>query len=321
MIYTRTGKLKYNKTLIEILEEGKDIPYTQHDRKIGDNQYKFLNCDFTNQDFSGMKFDGLILDKADFTGCNLKGTTFFKCGLRSAIFKRCQLDGAKFINCNIREGVISESFADEITLYSCNLVQIDMQRLQAPRAHIEGNDMRKANVRSSEFSSSFFAKNKMRGMITRNATFSWSNAPRFFHDEALQYDYLDPETEIVAYKLCAADARGIYHPKITYEVGKTFDAEDQDGVHVPLDPRNNTGMAVANMAWVLREWVACGAYGDYRLFQVTFKVKDIMENEGAAKFNIKKMDIIKEIDMAEFYELMTESIDYHTGVTAVDTEV
>jgi hypothetical protein len=46
-----------------------------------------------------------------------------------------------------------------------------------------------------------------------------------------------------------------------------------------------------------------------------------MENEGAAKFNIKVMNIIKEIDMAEFYEQMTESIDYHTGVTAPETDV
>jgi len=321
MIYSRTGLLRYKKTLLEIIEDNNNMPTTQHDRKAGDGLFKFQNCDFTNQDFRGVEFTGLVMDKCDFTGSDLRGAKFYKCGLRSAIFKRCQLDGAEFINNNIREGYMTECFAKELILYSNNLVAIDIQRLIAPGAHIEGNDMRKANARGADFSSSTIIKNKMRGMITRNATFSWSSAPRFFHDEALQYDYLDPETEITAYKLTAADARGIYHPKITYEVGKTFDAEDQDGIRVPLDPRNNTGMAVANMAWVLREWVACGAYSDYRLFQATFLVKDIMDNEGASKFNVTKMKIIKEIDMGEFYEQMTESIDYHTGGTAADTEV
>lgn len=308
MIYTRNGKLKFDRSLQELLADQKNLTITQHDRKTGDGKLKFRNCDFRYQDFRGWTFEKLVLDECDFTGSDLRGATFKQCGLRSVLFERCQLDAAEFIKCNLREGAVRYSFAPEITFYSCNMVTTNIEKLDAPRSRWEYNDMRKVNARGADFMYGEFKLNKMRGMNTRNANFSWSNAPNFFHDEALQYDYLDDDVEVTAYKLTAADARGIYHPKITYEVGKEFDSEDQNGEHVPLDPATNTGMAVANMAWVLREWVACGAYSDYRLFQATFKVKDIIENEGTGKFNVKKMKIIKEIDMKPFYELMTENI-------------
>lgn len=306
-IYTRTGKLKYDKSLTMLLDLGDQLTSTQHDRKSGDGKIKFRNCDFTNQDFRGMTFQYLVLDQCDFTGSDLRGATFYKCGLRSAVIERCQLDGATFKNCNLREGAVRYCFAPEITFEQCNLVAANFEKLDAPRATIIDNDMRKVNARGADFMYAEWHRNKMRGMITRNANFSWSSAPLFFHDEALQFRHMDPEAEVTAYKLTAADARGIYHPEITYEVGKEFDAEDQDGRHVPLHPAHNTGMAVASMSWVLREWVSCGAHNDYRLFEARFKVKDIIDNEGAGKFNVKKMFIVKEVDMNQFYEEMTET--------------
>jgi len=307
MIKTVAGKIKYISELNELLNVD-NLTNTQHDRKSGDGKIKFRACDFTNQDFRNKVFEKLVLDECDFSGSDLRGAIFRQCGLRSALFERCQLDGAEFHKCNLREGSVRYSFAPEIVFYSCNMVGTNIEKLDAPRSVWEYNDMRKVNARGADFMYGEFKLNKMRGMNTRNANFSWSNAPRFFHDEAMQYEFLDPDAVVTAYKLTAADGRGIYHPKITYEVGKTFDAEDQNGVFVPLDPASNTGMAVANMAWVLREWVSCGAYNDYRLFQAQFLVKDIIENEGTGKFNVKKMTIIKEIDMQPFYEMMTENI-------------
>ena len=321
MIKTRSGKVLYNETLQEILAKNENLPTTQHARFAGEKIYKFQQADFTNMDLRGMEFHHQIMDGADFTGSDLRGASFLKTGLRNARFHRCQLDGAEFRNCNLREGEVSMSWAPDVTFYSCNMIQVDMRNLYARGGHFEGNDMRKCNLRDTEMTHTLFLKNKARGMITRNAWFSWSTAPAFFHDEGLQYRYMDPKDWVVAYKLTAADARGIYHPKITYKVGKTFDAEQQDIGHVPMDPAKNTGIAVASMSWVLREWNACGAYGDYRLFQCKFQVKDIMENEGVGKFNVRKITITKEIDMKEFYDQMTESIDYHTGTTARDTDI
>lgn len=310
MIYTRNGKLKYDEDLLDIIAIGENLTTTQHDRTAGDGKYKFKNCDFRNQDFRGVSFDGLVMDGCDFTGSDLRGATFYKVGLRSAIFKRCQLDGATFINCNLREGYMTECWAKELTLQDCNFIGADLQHLIAPDSTFIANDFRKVNARKSDFQGSFFDKNRMRGMITRNTSFHWTNTPRFFHDAALQYDFMEPNEWVIGYKLTAADGRGIYHPKITYEVGKTFNAENQDGKHVPLHPKHNTGMAVASMDWVLKEWVSCGAYGDYKLFQAKFQVKDIIENEGSDKFNVRKMKIVKEIDMKQFYDEMTESINY-----------
>ena len=58
MIYSRTGLLRYKKTLLEIIEDNNNMPTTQHDRKAGDGLFKFQNCDFTNQDFRGVESMG-----------------------------------------------------------------------------------------------------------------------------------------------------------------------------------------------------------------------------------------------------------------------
>jgi hypothetical protein len=78
----------------------------------------------------------------------------------------------------------------------------------------------------------------------------------------------------------------------------------------------NSGIALAPLDWVLREWVLCGGYGDYNIFRCKFQAKDVIENEGNTKFNVRKMEIVDQIDIAPYYAQLSEDIGYHTGGTA-----
>ncbi len=308
-IYTRQGVLKYDAELQELIENKDLLPVTQHDRKR-DGKIKFHNCDFSRQDVSGMRFDGMVFDQTDWSYANLKGCVFYKCGLRQVKMNRAVLEGATFINCNFREGEITECFAEGSTFINCTMIHVDLRKTQFQWSTFKGNDMRKVNARNCDMTECEFDQNKLRGINMRNAFFTHSSAPRFFYDSAMSMDYANPEDWFYGYKLTAANGKGIYHPKITYSVGKVFDATVQDGVEVPLHPKHNTGIALAPLDWVLREWVLCGAYPDYRVFRCKFQAKDIMNNEGNTKFNVSKMEIVEEIDIAPFYEEMNEDIDY-----------
>ena len=72
---------------------------------------------------------------------------------------------------------------------------------------------------------------------------------------------------------------------------------------IPISKKFNSGIALAPPDWVLREWVLCGAYGDYQCFRRKFQAKDVIENEGNTKFNVTKMEVVEEVDMSPFYEM------------------
>tara|TARA_B100001057_G_scaffold96324_3_gene92939 strand:- start:18323 stop:19339 length:1017 start_codon:yes stop_codon:yes gene_type:complete len=319
-IYTKQGLLKYKEDLPELIKDKSKLPLSQHNRQTGGDLRKFHNCDFSKRDYSGMTFDGILFDDSDFAYTNFKGCTFYKCGLRNANFYRSVIEGVQFINCNMRESTMTQCFGDGSKFVSCNMVGLDMQGSRFKYTHLEGNDMRKANCRGTKFSNTFWKSNKMRGMNTRDTQFQHAGGdlPHFFWNEAYTYKLSDPESVHYAYKLAAANGRGIYHPMITYSEGTEFDAEVQDDSErkIPIDEKYNSGIALAPLNWVLREWVLLGAYSDYNLFLCSYKAKDVIENEGNTKFNVRKMKCIKKIDIAEFYELMDEDIKYHTGGTA-----
>ena len=64
----------------------------------------------------------------------------------------------------------------------------------------------------------------------------------------------------------------------------------------------NSGIAVAPIDWVLKEWNMMGANPFWKLFLVSFKAGDVINAEGIAKFNLKKMKVEKEYPIAKFYE-------------------
>lgn len=308
-IYTLTGRLKFDQDLKEILNDRESLTYTQFDRSTSKSKFKFQGCDFRNLDLRGLHVKSLVMDECDFSGSDLRGCVFENCGFRSTIFNRCQLDGADFIGCNLREGYVTECWAFEAKFLNCNMHNTSLERTTFVRAHFENNDMRKVNARNCDFTNMFWEKNRARGMILRNTQFNWSNAPEFFHNEAMIYPQVDPSTKFYAFKLTDAHCKGIYHPLITYSVGKECVATEQDTGHVPLDARDNIGIALAPMDWCLREWVLCGAHSDYHLFLCEFNAEDVIINEGNAKFNVKRMKIIKEIDMTPYVEMMSEDVN------------
>ena len=321
MLKTRQGRVRYTETLEELLREGSNrMPESQHDRKPGDGLIKLDNIDFRGADLSGMEFDGLLFDECDFTGANFTNTKLYKCGMRSAIIHRVQADGAQFINVNMREARFTENYAIGANFEACNMLSVNMTDSNLNYATIIGCDMRKVNLRDCRIKHALMKDNKLRGCNLRDVQFTWTNGiPRFFYDTKVNFEAADPEDWFYGYKLTAADGKGIYHPAIKYSVGKVFDAEYQDAdpaKRIPISKKYNSGIALAPLDWVLREWVLCGAYGDYQCFRCKFQAKDVIENEGNTKFNVRKMEVVDEVDMSGWYEQMSEDIGYHTGGTA-----
>lgn len=319
MLKTRQGRVRYQedlRTLLDTLVR----PESQHDRTPGDGKLKLDNIDFRGADLSGMHFDGLLFDECDFTGADLTGTSFYKCGLRSAIVHRVNADGASFINVNMREARLTECYFIGANFEACNMLHVNMTDSNLNYATIIGNDMRKVNLRDCRIKHAIMDKNKIRGVNLRDVQFTWTGGiPRFFYDSKVNFEAADPEDWFYGYKLTAADGKGIYHPAIKYSVGKIFDAEYQDSdpaKRIPISKKFNSGIALAPLDWVLREWVLCGGYADYNCFRCRFQAKDVIENEGNTKFNVRKMEVVEQIDMAPFYAMLSEDIGYHTGGTA-----
>lgn len=321
MLKTRQGRTRYTETLEELIRTGSNrMPESQHDRKPGDGKIKLDNIDFRGADLSGMSFDGLLFDECDFTGANLTNTKFYKCGMRSAILHRVTADGAEFINVNMREARFTQAYGIGANFEACNMLHVDMNDSNFNYATIVGCDMRKVNLRDCRIKHALMKNNKIRGANLRDVQFTWTNGiPRFFYDSKVNFEAADPEDWFYGYKLTAADGKGIYHPAIKYSVGKVFDAEYQDSnpeKRIPISKKFNSGIALAPLDWILREWVLCGGYGDYQAFRCKFQAKDVIENEGNTKYNVRKMEVVEEIDLAPFYAEISEDIGYHTGGTA-----
>lgn len=319
MLITNQGRVRYKEDLQTLLET-LVRPESQHDRTPGDGKLKLDNIDFRGADLSNMNFDGLLFDACNFTGANLTNTKFYKCGLRDAILQRVNADGASFINVNMREAVLKESYFIGANFEACNMLSVNLSDSNLNYATIIGNDMRKVNLRDCRIKHSIMDKNKIRGVNLRDVQFTWTGGvPRFFYDSKVNFEAADPEDWFYGYKLTAADGKGIYHPAIKYSVGKVFDAEYQDSdpeKRIPISKKFNSGIALAPLDWILREWVLCGGYGDYQAFRCKFQAKDVIENEGNTKFNVRKMEVVGEIDLAPFYAQISEDIGYHTGGTA-----
>lgn len=319
MLLTNQGRIRYNKDLKTLMQE-LERPHSQHDRTPGDGKLKLDNINFRGADLSGMEFDGLLFDECDFTGANLTGTKFYKCGMRSALVNRVNADGASFINVNMREAQLKEGYFIGANFEACNMLHVNMWDSNLNYATIIGNDMRKVNLRDCRIKHAIMKNNKLRGVNLRDVQFTWTGGiPRFFYDSKVNFEAADPEDWFYGYKLTAADGKGIYHPAIKYSVGKVFDAEYQDDnptERKPISKKYNSGIALAPLDWILREWVLCGGYSDYHAFRCKFQAKDVIENEGNTKFNVRKMEVVDEIDMAPFYEQLSEDIGYHTGGTA-----
>ena len=304
-IYTRQGVLKYEQDLLDLVKQTDKLPPAQQDRKR-DDKIRFHNCDFNRLNLRGHHFDGVVFDQTDWEYADLTGSTFYKCGFREVNMFRTVIEGCVFENCNFREGRIAQCFGEGSVFKNNMMISVDMRKSHFMYSEFVNNDMRKANLRDADMSECLMQGNKMRGWTTRNTQFSHSSVPKWFNDPTQMYAQMDPESVHYAYKLTAADGKGIYQPLIRYEVGKEFDCEYQDGKYVPYSPKFNTGIAIADMSWVLREWVLCGAYPDYKLFRVSFKAGDVITHTNGGKFNVKKIRVEEEIDLQPYYEDLNE---------------
>lgn len=281
------------------------------------------NFDYSN-DFKGQKYDGKDFDQCSFIGADLRDATFTNCKMRASNFTGAKMDGITMFNVNLREGIFIGASMKKASLTQCMLIFSQMIDVDGRHSDWTDSDLRGSNFRNANFNDADFTDCYLKGIGMRGTDLVRAKIHRWLADPCHQYDMLPPDTKCWAWKLAQQDGYGIYHPKIKYYEGLEADAEKQevgrslaeDGI-VPVDTerwddKTNTGIALAPLEWILREWNMHGANPNWKLFLVSFKAgdfirgskgrrKSVAEYHGI-KFNVRKITIEKEYDIKQFYD-------------------
>ena len=253
----------------------------------------FDRCSFVGANLSGSTFKNLYLRGCDFTGANMVGVTMHNCNTRES----------RFVNAILRDAVLTDN----------NMVRCDFTGVEGNRVDFTDTDLRMSNFRNAKFPHADFTNCWLKGVAMRGTHLEHAKIHDWMINYTYQYKIMEPDTICYAWKLTQQDGYGIYHPKIKYYVGLEADAEQQETgfkeLKTEADGRGgnmNTGIAVAPIDWVLKEWNMLGANPFWKLFLVSFKAGDVINAEGIAKFNVKKMKVEKEYPIAKFYEEMKD---------------
>lgn len=265
------------------------------------------NQDYSYNDLSEESFDGIDFDRCDFTGANLQGTTFKNCYMRGSVFVDADLRQCSFENVNLRESRIVNVRGKLSKWIDCNLSRADFSGSDLQYANFTNSDLRMANFRNARCDSADFTNAWIKGIGTRGAKLTKAKIHEWLGSHVHRYRVLPPETKCYAYKLTNSGGYGPYHPKIKYYVGQVADASIQDNRTIAVNPvghgdETNTGIAIAPLDWVLKEWLLNGADPNWKLFRVEFEAKDVIKGEGNAKFNVTKMKVLEEVSLTPYYE-------------------
>ena len=256
---------------------------------------------------------GQDFDRCSFRGANLSGSTFKNLYMRGCDFTEANMVGVTMINCNLRESRFVAANIKNSILTDNMMVRCDFTEVEGKRCDFTDTDLRMSNFRNARFPHANFTNCWLKGIAMRGTRLEHANIPEFFIDYCYQFKVMEPDTVCYAWKLTQQDGYGIYHPKIKYYEGMEADAEQQEGgfksLKTEMDGRGgdmNSGIAVAPIDWVLKEWNMMGANPLWKLFMISFKAGDVINSEGNAKFNLKKMKVVKEYPIKQFYDQMKD---------------
>jgi len=267
---------------------------------------------FDGLDMSGQTFEDTDdFDKCSFVGTNLSGCTFKNNYMRGCDFSNANMDNISMHNVNMRESCFVRATIRHGNMTECNINRSDFTDVDGRDMDFTGSDLRMCNFRNARFPHTDFTDCWLKGIAMRGTKLENSNLHEFLRDETFAYKLIPPDTICHAWKLANDQGSGIYHPKIKYYEGKVANAEEQDDGFKALDPEGkgestNSGIAIAPIDWVLREWNMLGANPNWKLFRVSFKAGDLIKAEGNAKFNVKEMIVEKEYSIKQFYKQMKD---------------
>ncbi|MBI33476.1 MAG: hypothetical protein CMD98_06390 [Gammaproteobacteria bacterium] len=270
------------------------------------------NRNYNFQDLSGQTFkDTDDFDKCTFVGANLSGCTFENNYMRGCDFSNANMDNIKMHNVNMRESSFYRATMRNGTMTECNINRCNFTDADGRNMNFTDSDLRMCNFRNAMFPHTDFTNCWLKGIGMRGTKLERSNLHEFLRDYTFEYKFLPPDTICHAWKLANDQGKGIYHPKIKYYEGLVANAEQQDNGFKKLNPEGkgentNSGIAIAPIDWVLREWNMLGCNPNWKLFRVSFKAGDLIKSEGNAKFNVKEMVVEKEYDLKQFYDQMKD---------------
>lgn len=262
--------------------------------ELGD---ELSNKDFRGKDFRNKSFENISLDWSDFRGVDLSGSTFINCTFRECKFDRAILENTKFVKCNFREDSFEGAQARNVTFEDCMLLHCSFKAATLSQSRFLNCDARKVCFRYTLLQNVDFKDTRVVGINTRQTigVESCKNLPSFMSDTMLAYKLTPPDTVNTAFKLTQEDYSGIYRPGVIYKEG--FELIEEE-----IDPVTNPGMAVATLNWILREWVMLGANPRWHLFKIEFRTEDIVDGDNGGKFNVKRIKVLEEVDLQQFYD-------------------
>lgn len=298
MLYSNQGIKKYDETLDELIEKGMgSSTKLEHGRE----NYDFENIDFSGQDISNKVFNKVYFDRCNFRGANLSGTIFKNGHMRDSDFSNAILEGAQIIDCNVRDSRFDNVRAKGMVMINCMAKHMSMINADLRAVDFTGTNMRKTNLRSANcWASKGWDTVRFNMVDWRSTMLSKTDLPTWMWENVEQYKLMDADTPCISWKLTLSDGRGIYKPLIKYEVGETYEASR--GGESPLDATTNPGIALANLTWVLKEWISLGANPNWKLFMVEFKAGDVVGSGSGEKWTVSKFKIIKEVSLEPYHK-------------------
>ena len=141
-----------------------NINYTQTLLSKGDYEYcRFINCDFSNSDVTGITF----ID-CEFQTCNLSVANLATSVLRDVKFVNCKMLGIHFENCN--------QFGLSVNFENCNLAhssfyQTKLKKTLFKNCNLQEVDLTECDVSYSVFENCDFARARFENTIMEKADF------------------------------------------------------------------------------------------------------------------------------------------------------
>ena len=190
-------------------------------------------------------------------------------------------------------GRVGEGRAD---LSRADLSRADLSGANLSRANLSGADLSRADLSGAYLSGADLYGADLSGANLYGANLSGaylSGAVGYIRERCLPLLLLlDQPGNIRAYKLVNAAGEGHVNGGIRYEVGGSVSVDNAN-----TDPNEpcGTGIHVATLDWVLREWRP-----GYRVLLLEFAAADIacIPNGTDGKFRLHRADVVAEKDIS-----------------------
>ena len=259
------------------------------------------NINLTHKNLSNQTFKEIDFSDSTFNDADLSNSTFIDCLFKETYGDHTNMRNSKFIRCTMREAIFLYADTSNATFQDCNMYRINFKKSRMHYTKFTGETtLRMSNFRGADLIEAEFGLEVIiAGIQWRNAHLLGSKGlSKYMIQANHKFDIAEDDEKLYMFKLIDHNWGGPFHGGIKYEIGGTY-TEDRRPHVEETDPwaLHGPGLAVADLDWVIREWVATGMSFDWHLLKVSFYKKDIKVKpyNKDGKMQLHKMTIEKEI--------------------------